>query len=123
MGYDIAVGEKASVAIRASFALLQHDLIAPGERIQSRRAGAPLRWSAALRRRQRRHFDRGQTDFASIPEHESAAVEDVANNATGDLPTAAGVRGLDSGWLFLGASRRSTADSRNSRDQCRCQEA
>jgi hypothetical protein len=98
--------------------LSQHDLIAPGERIQSRRSDAPSRWSAALRgRRQRRHFD--QTDFASIPEHESAAVEDLANNATGDLPTAAGVRGLDLNLLFLGASRRSTADNFKNSDECR----
>jgi len=100
--------------------LSQRDLIAPGERIQSRRGGAPLRWSAALLgRRHRRHFDRGQTDFASIPEHESAAVEDLANNTTGDLPTAAEVRGLDINLLFLGASRRSTADSLKNSDECR----
>ncbi len=85
-----SISDDPAITVGGDVGAAQHDVVAANERIE-RGFGGGARRCASFKRR---HFDRGQADFAAVIERESTAVDDAFGDAVRNHVAAANRRRL-----------------------------
>ena len=90
VAHGVSIGDETAIAVGGDIGAPQHDVVAANERIE-RGLGVGTRRCASFNRR---HFDRGQANFAAVIERESTAVDDAFGDAVRNHVAAANRRRL-----------------------------